>query len=112
MDSTIAGLTMPCPNCKNEILKNSNFCQFCGYKLNEKITLSRQFYIYAVSLLLPPLGLIWFFKYFRSSEVNKKNIAYITLILTILSTFLTIWWTISFIKSFQNSFSQYSSLGY
>lgn len=103
-------LTILCPNCKKEILTNSNFCQFCGYVLHENLGFGKKLYIYCLSIFLPPLGLIWFFKYFKSEKY--KRVAYLALILTIIASFCAIWWTIDFMQNFQKSLVKYSNLGY
>ena len=99
-----------CPHCGKQIEKDSNFCMYCGYVIHENLNFGKQFYIYIVSLLFPPFGLVWFFKYFRSSDLKSKRVGYIALILTIISTIVTIWWTIDFINSMQKSISQLNGI--
>lgn len=101
-----------CPNCGEILLPNTNFCPKCGYKINtapQAISIGRQVWIYIVSLFLPPLGLIWTFKYFRSTDAQKKRIAWIATVLTIISTVFTIWYTINFFQGVSQQINQVNS---
>ena len=39
--------------------------------------------IYAISFFLAPVGLYWFFKYFRSADLGYKKVAYTALWITL-----------------------------
>lgn len=107
-----------CPQCHNLILPGSNFCQTCGLQLHavtQAVSIGRQIYIYAISLLLPPIGIIWTFKYFRSHNSQPKKVAYIALALTIISIVVSTWLTMGFLNNVnqqvQQQLSPYQNLG-
>jgi len=86
-------MTVTCPSCKKEIDDSVNFCPNCGQEfILEKKALSpvKKRRIYLASFFLSPLGLIWFFKYFRSDEKENKKVAYIALVLTLLPLIFTL----------------------
>lgn len=98
-----------CPKCGIILPPNTNFCPNCGFQTTEApqvISIGRQVWIYFVSLLLPPLGFIWVFKYFRSQEPQKKRVAYIATILTIISIIISVWYTVGFFQSYQQQIQQ------
>lgn len=68
-----------------------------------------------MSLLLPPLGVIWTFKYLRSQNNQPRKVAYIALGLTIFSLIVGTWLTIGFFNNInrqvQQQVNQYQNLG-
>ena len=110
---------MICRFCGKEIPENSFFCPSCGKKLKdreENLTLGREIFIYAFSFFLTPLGLYWFFKYFRGPEAVKKRVAYISLIITVITILTTVVVTVSYLKSVNkyinsDQYKQYKDLG-
>lgn len=75
---------------------------------------SRQGYskAYMLSLLFPPLGIYYFFKYlFFSNRTNDDvKAGFISLILTIIAAFLSIWISISLFKQVSPTTPQNSDL--
>lgn len=106
-----------CPKCGAILAPDMQFCPHCGMPVAVKpltIGMGKQIYIYVVSLLLPPLGLIWTWKYLRSSSSQAKKVGWIALILTIISVVATIWLTMSFLQGLGsqiNSVSNYNPYG-
>jgi hypothetical protein len=49
--------------------------------------------VYAVSALLPPLGLVYVWRYYKQSDCASLRIAAIALVLTILMTGASVWIT-------------------
>lgn len=106
-----------CPNCGNITAPDDTFCSHCGAKLNTPVAIGigKQIWIYFVSIFLPPLGLIWVWKYLRNGTSQQKRIAWIALILTVIASIITIWVTIGFLQGVQNqinSVSNFSNLQY
>jgi len=108
-----------CPFCKANVSPTDFFCPSCGKKLKEKplsTSIGKQIYIFALSLLLPPLGLWPAIKYLRQHDEKSKTVGCAAVVLTIISTIITIWITTNFIKSFQakmdNSMAPYQDLGF
>lgn len=97
-----------CPKCKTEVQPESYFCPNCGKALKlKKISTSavNQMAAYAVSLLLPPLGLYYTYKYFKLGTDGGKIIASVTVVLTVLSLFFS-WW---FLKNISIALHQYQN---
>ena len=105
-----------CPTCGSILAPDDMFCSHCGAQVVKKVAtigLGKQIYIYFVSLFLPPFGLVWTWKFFRTGNAQMKRVGWIALILTIVSTIFTIWITIGFFQGLQsqiNSVSSYSGL--
>jgi hypothetical protein len=57
-------------------------------------SIGAQIKIYAVSALLPPIGLVYVWRYYKQSDRASQRIAAIALALTILMTAATVWITI------------------
>ncbi len=63
----------------------------------------KQIFIYALSFLLPPLGLWPGIKYLKQKDEKSRMIGFIVIVLTIISTAITIWFTLGFINTFNQS---------
>jgi len=75
-----------CPFCKQDIASADIFCPKCGKRLSESaspMTMGQKIRIYLASFFLAPLGLIWFFKYIRNPDKEKRSVALISLYITI-----------------------------
>lgn len=98
-----------CPACGTLVYPTDNFCPTCGKKITkelEYISIGRQLYVYAVSLLAPPFGLVWTFKYLKQKSQQVNTVGIIALVLTVVSLAVTIWLTfgvISTAQSFMNT---------
>src|SRR3989344_8249247 len=80
MDETI------CPQCHTQLKIEDFFCFNCGKNLKAKplsISIGNQLLLYIGSLLLPPLGLIWGFRYLRQPDRASKTVGMIAVILTV-----------------------------
>jgi len=78
--------------------------------------LGKELLIYVMTFVFVPFGLIWFFKYIKSSDGVKKRIAYLTLTITVVATVITVAVTYSYVKSVQsyiqsNNLDQFTELG-
>lgn len=95
-----------CPDCKAEISPTANFCPTCGKKFRDGpavIGVGRQISIYALSVLLPPLGLWPGFKYLFHKDKKAKIVGIVAIVLTIVSIVLSYWLTM---KMFGGSLDQ------
>lgn len=115
--SSTSSLT-PCPFCGADIDAKDYFCPSCGKKVREKplsTGLGKQIVVYAVSLLLPPFGLVWVPRYFKMPGSGKK-IAVIIVILTVISLAVSVWVAIDFVHTFdttlQKELNTYQNIGY
>jgi len=79
---------LTCPKCKTVTASSSFFCPNCGKQLRKKpipTTIGKQIYIYAISILLPPLGLWWAFPLIFQKDTKSKIVGVVTFILTVIS---------------------------
>ena len=93
-----------CPKCKNTYEPTDLFCRVCGQKINNKtlsVSLSKQISVYAISLLLPPFGLIPAIKYLRQGDDKSKKIGMIAIALTVISGIFSI----IILKNFMDTFN-------
>jgi hypothetical protein len=87
-------IQLTCPACHQSVNPEYYFCPNCGKNLKEKITpisVLTQIGIYALSILLPPLGLWPGIKYLIKGGTQAKTIGVVAIILTVISTIVTIW---------------------
>ena len=88
-----------CPTCHASTSATENFCSQCGTKLTEpplSTSAARQIFIYIISFIFAPLGLVYAFKYLKQSNPKARRIGIIVIILTILAIALMIWVTKAF----------------
>lgn len=80
------------------------------------MTIAKQIGIYAISILLPPLGLWPGIKYIFQKDEKTKVVGIIAVILTIVSTVVTAWLFMNFLTNatsgINSSLDQYQNLGY
>lgn len=110
-----------CPFCHNPVVETFYFCPNCGKNLKTppvSTTVLKQIGIYAVSILLPPLGLWPGIKYLRQNSKKAKIVGLIAIILTIVSTTIIVWLAIGIINQASQSFTrqmnlnQYQNIGF
>ncbi|SRR5258706_14410587 len=107
--------TMICPACKRTVSALNNFCPNCGKKLPKidiHISIAKQIYIYLISLIAPPFGIIYTFRYFRNPHAQVRVVGWVALILTVISCAVTIWYTVNIVNTISQDISKYSSVGY
>ncbi|OGH16036.1 MAG: hypothetical protein A3C30_00735 [Candidatus Levybacteria bacterium RIFCSPHIGHO2_02_FULL_40_18] len=79
------------------------------------ISLEKQIKVYAISILLPPLGLWPGIKYLTGKNEKAKTVGIVAIILTIISIIITVWLTIGFVSQLNNGLNgqlqQYQDLG-
>ena len=107
-----------CRFCNSPVIDTFFFCPTCGKKLHEPpITIAKQISVYAISILLPPLGLWPGIKYAIQKDEKIRAVGIIAIILTVISTVVTIWLFMTTINSITSSINsplldQYQNLGY
>jgi len=106
-------MQLQCPKCQTILIPGGKFCPNCGYELvaTQTFSLKKKLWMYTVSILAPPFGLVYFFKYYHSENAEIKKVGLIAGILTMISLILTIWWTFGFFQSIQNQINSVSNLG-
>ena len=106
-----------CPVCHFPLTDNYYFCPNCGKQLKEPpISIAKQLSVYAVSVLLPPLGLWPGIKYLLAESPQTKKVGIIAIILTVVSSIITIWLFMGIMngvnQSLGSQMNQYQNLGY
>jgi len=104
-----------CPFCNKEISPTDVFCPHCGNKLPDKklpFSSVQRIKIYLVSIILAPVGLYWFFKYFKNEDLEKRKVAYVALYLTIFMIIVLIVVNFLFVDSWMKYINIYSQNNY
>lgn len=103
-----------CPACGRAAGPTDNFCPHCGQEFNRQplpVSFYGQVIAYAVSLLLPPFGLWYVFKYLRRGNSQAKRVAVIAAILTAISVIYAVYLFISIMNSVSQSIKELNGLG-
>lgn len=102
-----------CSYCHNPVWPVDQFCSRCGRPLENLhgVSVNKQISIYLTSIFLPPFGLIWTFRYMRSTNSATRRVGIIAGVLTIASLLITIWLTVTTIQSVYKTVSRYQNLG-
>jgi uncharacterized OB-fold protein len=102
-----------CPKCGFGVTPDEKFCPQCGVSLIPEtvVGIGRQIFIYSISLFLPPLGLIWFFRYFKNPDQKIRRVGMVALIVTVVSIIFTVWSGFWFISLLQQQLNSYSAIG-
>ena len=95
-----------CPVCHQVVVKSTDyFCFNCGKALRPKplsTSIPSQISLYLKSLFLPPLGIIWGFRYLRQPDRASKIVCLITIILTVVILVWAVQFTVDFINTLNN----------
>lgn len=104
-----------CPKCHTPVALQDNFCPHCGNVLLRHISIGKQIWIYFVSVVMPPFGLVWTFRYIRSSYSQIRWVGIVAAILTGVSLIVTVWLTMGFVngvnQQVQQQLSPYQNSG-
>jgi len=104
-----------CPNCHQPIEATNFFCSNCGKKIKNpplSTSISSQIFLYLKTLILPPFGLIWGYRYFRQPDSKSKLIGIFTIIITIIETIWLIQSTMSMVDTLNSQiYQQYNLYG-
>lgn len=102
-----------CPSCHQPVRLIDYFCPNCGKKLRPvplSTSLSSQIFLYLKTLLLPPFGLFWGYKYLCQSDTKSKLIGLFTIIITLIETIWLIQSTMNIMDAVSQQISQQSQL--
>ena len=102
-----------CPVCHQAISQEWYFCPNCGKELKArsvKISPTTQIGVYALSILLPPLGLWPGIKYLTQKNQEAKNVGIVAIILTILSSIVTVWMNLRYLQDYLSIYSDLSTI--
>ena len=106
-----------CPFCNKEIDSTDKFCPKCGNRLpesNSSFTVGQKVKIYLLSVILAPLGLYWFFKFYKNENPEKRRVAFYSLYITIFMIVVLVIINMYFIKALETYVGSYNldSFGY
>jgi hypothetical protein len=85
--------TPTCPVCHTPLDITDIFCSTCGTNVKtgeSSLSTIKMIYVTAITLLLPPLGLIWAFKYLKSRDPRIKKFGKTVIIMTIISLIINV----------------------
>lgn len=83
-----------CPVCHAAVRPTDYFCFNCGRSLKPRppsTSIFSQALLYLGSLFLPPLGLIWGWRYLRQANPSSKIVGVVAILITIISLIVTTW---------------------
>ncbi len=95
-----------CSGCGTQVSPEINFCPQCGKKFREpppSKSVGVQAAVYAASLLAPPFGLWYAYKYFKYGDAARHKIGWVAVILTVISTGFAVWSAEIFVNSLKQS---------
>ena len=108
LENNIPNSPLVCLTCHQPISPEWYFCPNCGTELNIKpfkVSVIAQIGIYALSALLPPLGLWPGIKYLGKKGNQPKIVGAISIVLTIVSSAVSIWLIFYFFQSYLSNYS-------
>ena len=93
-----------CPYCHTTLPYNSYFCFNCGKKVHElPISIWTELKVYVYSLLLPPIGFWYGYKYLAGKDSIKdpkaKRLGWVAIILTVVVCVALVWGAVILINS-------------
>jgi hypothetical protein len=80
---------MTCPACHQVIDATDYFCRNCGKNIRSRplsTSIPTQLWLYLKTLLFPPFGFIWGFRYLFQPKTSAKLIGLFVILLTIVET--------------------------
>lgn len=87
--------------------------------MQAELKLSKKISVYFLSIILAPIGIYWFIKYFKNPNAKIRTVGYTALFLTIatiiLTTVISVYYisTIEgYIGSYEKSLDQYNTIVY
>lgn len=98
-----------CPKCHQPVTLTDYFCPGCGKKIRSRplsTSLTSQIVLYLKTLLLPPFGLIWGYRYLRQSDTASKIVGLVTIIITAVETVWLVEATVAAVNTVQQQLNQ------
>ena len=94
-----------CPSCRALVSADMLSCQACGKPLKSnsaEISVPRRIFVYVISVLLPPFGFWYAWKYLRQQDKQSRIIGWVTIVLTIVSIIANTWiTTVGYLSQFE-----------
>lgn len=93
---------LKCLRCHTDVRATDYFCYNCGNNLKPTppaTDIGSQLLLYLGSLLLPPMGLIWGFKYVKQADSRSKIVGIVAIALTVVILIVATQLTINLMNS-------------
>jgi hypothetical protein len=77
---------MECSKCHQQVNANDYFCPFCGNKIRNpppSTTVGGIVWLLVKTILLPPLGFIWGYRYLKQDNSKSKIIGVAVILITL-----------------------------
>lgn len=106
-------INLSCRYCHRPINETDFFCPSCGNKLKNKPLLTsfgRQVLVILVSVLLPPFGMGWAFKYIAQEDAISKRLGWAIVVLTAISLVVMVKMTIDVANQVSDAVNQQMQL--
>jgi hypothetical protein len=86
-----------CPTCHVKVKDMDYFCANCGANLKPvppATSVGKQFRLYLGSILLPPMGIIWGWRYLKQDSPKSKLVGGVAILLTVVASIVVTVYTI------------------
>lgn len=101
INSVAVPQVVTCSQCHQQVRSSDYFCYNCGKNLKPKplpTDIITQLLYYGGSILLPPMGFIWGFRYVRENNKNAKVIGIVCMVLTVIVLLVAVQATVQVIN--------------
>ncbi len=91
-----------CPQCHTAVRATDFFCYNCGKNLKTKplaTTPEALIPYYLGAVILPPMGIIWGYKYLKQADQTSKTHGAVLIALTVIELILLTIWSVNFFNS-------------
>ncbi|HUD20258.1 MAG TPA: zinc ribbon domain-containing protein [Patescibacteria group bacterium] len=102
-----------CPVCHTEVRLSDYFCFNCGKNLHEKppsVTPESQAMLYLGSIFLPPMGVIWGWRYLKRDDQKSKIVGTVAMVITVIVLLLAVKWTVDIVNAVNKQMGQFNSM--
>jgi hypothetical protein len=102
-----------CPVCHTMVRQADYFCFNCGANLHPKppsTSIESQIMLYLGSFFLPPMGVIWGWKYIKAADQKSRIVGYVCFGLTVVAILLIVRSTMSIVNSVNSQMNQIQNL--
>ncbi len=102
-----------CPKCHTEVRATDYFCLNCGKNIHEKpasTSLESQAMLYLGSIFLPPMGVIWGWRYLKADDQKSKIVGITAMVITVIVLLLAVKWTVDIVNAVNKQMGQFNSM--
>ncbi len=90
-----------CSQCHVTVRATDYYCYNCGKNLHPvplRTDAGTLIALFLKTILLPPFGILWGFKYLRQTDDKSKIVGIATMVITVIEIILVIQWTIGILN--------------